>query len=69
MVAKVPAENTPYRLKPFASTLRKTGLPNVTDCCFEVAQRCAPLPGVSITAWTGSSGSAPALGHGFVAIP
>ena len=25
----------PNRLKPFASTSRKTGSPNLTDCCFE----------------------------------
>jgi len=33
--SKVRAENARYRLKPYASTSRKDGSPNVRGCCFE----------------------------------
>ena len=62
--SKFRAENARYRLKPYASTSPKTHSPNLRGCCFEVAPQCAALPGVSITAWNGSSGSAPAWARG-----
>ena len=40
--SKVRAENACYRLKPYASTSRKGGSPNVRGCCFERAAKAEP---------------------------